>query len=129
MSGPPGFGKTTLAHVIAKQAGYNVIEINASDDRTGTIVNTKIKAALEQQAIIREDDGNKSMTMSQKPNLIIIDEIDGASMGGGADVSCCLQICLNCIFLINSIQSFIKQLVHLAGAETEGKKKGTQARC
>lgn len=87
MSGPPGFGKTTLAHVIAKQAGYNVIEINASDDRTGAIVNTKVKAALEQQAIIREDAGNKSMTMSQKPNLIIIDEIDGASMGGGADVS------------------------------------------
>lgn len=105
MSGPPGFGKTTLAHVIAKQAGYNVIEINASDDRTGAIVNTKVKAALEQQAIIRENAGDKSMAMSQKPNLIIIDEIDGASMGGGAD-------------------SFIKQLVKLTEAETEGKKKG-----
>lgn len=92
MSGPPGFGKTTLAHVIAKQAGYNVIEINASDDRTGAIVNTKVKAALEQQAIIRENAGDKSMAMSQKPNLIIIDEIDGASMGGGADVSFRLQI-------------------------------------
>lgn len=29
MSGPPGLGKTTLAHVVAKQAGYNVFEINA----------------------------------------------------------------------------------------------------
>ena len=27
--GPPGLGKTTLAHVVAKQAGYNVFEINA----------------------------------------------------------------------------------------------------
>lgn len=29
LSGPPGLGKTTLAHVIAKHAGYNVVEINA----------------------------------------------------------------------------------------------------
>jgi chromosome transmission fidelity protein 18 len=29
MSGPPGFGKTTLAHIIAKHAGYNVMELNA----------------------------------------------------------------------------------------------------
>lgn len=29
ISGPPGLGKTTLAHVIAKQAGYVVFEVNA----------------------------------------------------------------------------------------------------
>lgn len=29
MSGPPGLGKTTLAHVVARQAGYTVFEINA----------------------------------------------------------------------------------------------------
>lgn len=87
MSGPPGFGKTTLAHVIANQAGYNVIEINASDDRTGTAVGSKIKAALEMQAIIRVNAGDNSMSMTQKPNLVIIDEIDGASASGGADVS------------------------------------------
>lgn len=29
ISGPPGLGKTTLAHVIAAQAGYEVVEINA----------------------------------------------------------------------------------------------------
>lgn len=34
LSGPPGLGKTTLAHVAARHAGYNVIEFNASDDRT-----------------------------------------------------------------------------------------------
>jgi chromosome transmission fidelity protein 18 len=29
LCGPPGLGKTTLAHVIAQHAGYNVVEINA----------------------------------------------------------------------------------------------------
>ena len=29
ISGPPGLGKTTLAHIIAKRAGYNFIEMNA----------------------------------------------------------------------------------------------------
>jgi chromosome transmission fidelity protein 18 len=94
MSGPPGFGKTTLAHVIAKQAGYNIIEINASDDRTGEVVRSKIKSALEMQAIIRESSDTGKMTMTQKPNLLIIDEIDGASSGGGADVNIALLFIL-----------------------------------
>lgn len=34
LTGPPGLGKTTLAHIAAKHAGYNVVEINASDERT-----------------------------------------------------------------------------------------------
>ena len=29
LSGPPGLGKTTLAHVVARHAGYQVFEINA----------------------------------------------------------------------------------------------------
>eukprot|EP00842_Homolaphlyctis_polyrhiza_P006439 jgi/Hompol1/6797/HPOL_001201-RA len=29
LAGPPGLGKTTLAHVVAKHSGYNVVEINA----------------------------------------------------------------------------------------------------
>lgn len=33
LSGPPGLGKTTLAHLVARHCGYNVVEINASDER------------------------------------------------------------------------------------------------
>ncbi|KAG0199946.1 hypothetical protein BGX28_006874 [Mortierella sp. GBA30] len=88
LTGPPGLGKTTMAHVIAKQAGYNVIEVNASDDRTGAAVKGKIEAALEIQSILGSD----------KPNLLIIDEIDGVSSSGGE-------------------QSFIKLLVDMATVE------------
>lgn len=42
------------------------------------------------QAIIREgvadENGDRTMSMKQKPNLLVIDEIDGASNTGG-DVS------------------------------------------
>ncbi|KAF9115488.1 hypothetical protein BGX27_007617 [Mortierella sp. AM989] len=98
LTGPPGLGKTTMAHVIAKQAGYNVIEVNASDDRTGASVKGKIEAALEIQSIL----GNN------KPNLLIIDEIDGVSSSGGE-------------------QSFIKLLVDMATVEAASKDEKTKA--
>ncbi|CAJ0757034.1 4018_t:CDS:10 [Entrophospora sp. SA101] len=72
LAGPPGSGKTTLAHVVAHHCGYNPIEINASDDRTGKTVSNLIKDALESQSIV----------FNKKPSLIIIDEIDGVSSTG-----------------------------------------------
>ena len=44
LSGPPGSGKTTLARIIAKQCGYEPFEINASDDRSGSVILKKIGA-------------------------------------------------------------------------------------
>ena len=44
LHGPPGLGKTTLAHVVASHAGYNVVEINASDDRSLEAFRTKVSA-------------------------------------------------------------------------------------
>ncbi|KAJ3391398.1 Chromosome transmission fidelity protein 18 [Lobulomyces angularis] len=72
ISGRAGLGKTTLAHVIGKHAGYNIVEINASDDRTGEVLKNKLQGALTNRNI-----------NNGKPNLIVIDEIDGASQTGG----------------------------------------------
>ncbi|GAB1608222.1 chromosome transmission fidelity protein 18 homolog [Argonauta hians] len=69
LNGAPGLGKTTLAHVIAKHAGYNVVEINASDDRSEEVMKTKIEAAILMKSVIEAD---------PRPNCLIIDEIDGA---------------------------------------------------
>ncbi|KAG9063033.1 hypothetical protein KI688_004633 [Linnemannia hyalina] len=98
LTGPPGLGKTTMAHVIARQAGYNVIEVNASDDRIGASIKGKIEAALEIQSILGSD----------KPNMLIIDEIDGVSSSGGE-------------------QSFIKLLVDIATVEVVSKEENIKA--
>ena len=69
--GPPGIGKTTLAHVLANQAGYRPVEINASDDRATSSFKQKLIAATEMQNVF----GDK------RPNLLIIDEVDGLPAG------------------------------------------------
>ncbi|KAI9571435.1 P-loop containing nucleoside triphosphate hydrolase protein [Boletus coccyginus] len=72
ISGPPGLGKTTLAHVIAAQAGYEVVEINASDTRSAQSIDDRVRPILE----------SGSAVGSTKPVMLIIDEIDGATGGG-----------------------------------------------
>ncbi|KAM0749881.1 P-loop containing nucleoside triphosphate hydrolase protein [Meredithblackwellia eburnea MCA 4105] len=79
LSGPPGLGKTTLAYVLARQAGYQVFEVNASDERAGNVVETRIRPALESRALSM--DGGMA---GNKPTCVVIDEIDGASGGGDA---------------------------------------------
>uniref|UniRef100_A0A3P8RR01 Chromosome transmission fidelity protein 18 homolog n=1 Tax=Amphiprion percula TaxID=161767 RepID=A0A3P8RR01_AMPPE len=69
LSGPPGLGKTTLAHVIAKHAGYNVVEINASDDRSAEVFQKHIDTATQMKSVLGAN---------ERPNCLIIDEIDGA---------------------------------------------------
>lgn len=38
VTGPPGIGKTTSAHLCAKLAGFTPIELNASDTRSKKLV-------------------------------------------------------------------------------------------
>ena len=41
ITGPPGIGKTTSAHLCAKLAGFTPIELNASDARSKKLVEVR----------------------------------------------------------------------------------------
>ena len=51
LSGPPGVGKSTLAHIVARHAGYQAVEVNASDDRSSNVLVDRVVRAMESTTI------------------------------------------------------------------------------
>ncbi|KAJ5176552.1 Chromosome transmission fidelity protein 18 [Penicillium canariense] len=86
LSGPPGLGKTTLAHVCAKQAGYEVLEINASDERSKDVVKGRIRDALGTENIkgANVEVGENKVRRAAKPVCVVVDEVDGVVGGAGS---------------------------------------------
>jgi chromosome transmission fidelity protein 18 len=75
LSGPPGVGKTTLAHILARHAGYRPLEVNGSDERSESVLTDRVLRAMESTTLSW---GNEA----PKPNCLILDEIDGADAKG-----------------------------------------------
>ncbi|URE09839.1 chromosome transmission fidelity protein 18 [Musa troglodytarum] len=82
LCGPPGLGKTTLAHIAAKHCGYRVLEINASDDRSASMIESKILDVVQMNSVMPHS----------KPKCLIIDEIDGALGEGKGAVDVILKM-------------------------------------
>lgn len=48
VSGPPGVGKTTAAHLVAKLEDYSVLELNASDTRGKKLLDVRLVTLTDQ---------------------------------------------------------------------------------
>ncbi|KAI1434604.1 hypothetical protein GGR50DRAFT_393771 [Xylaria sp. CBS 124048] len=86
LAGPPGLGKTTLAHVCARQAGYEVMEINASDDRSRDVVEARIRTSLGTENVKSVQHSKIQIDKPQKlarPVCVVVDEVDGVVTGVG----------------------------------------------
>ncbi|MBE6493040.1 MAG: replication factor C large subunit [Methanosphaera stadtmanae] len=68
LMGPPGVGKTTIAHLIGKEYFSETIELNASDKRSYDIIKNTVGESSQTRSLFH--DGYK---------LIIMDEVDGIS--------------------------------------------------
>ncbi|KAM0712366.1 hypothetical protein Q7P37_011461 [Cladosporium fusiforme] len=86
LTGPPGLGKTTLAHVCARQAGYEAQEINASDERSSNVVKGRIRDMVGTENVRGVDakTDNGKVRKAGKPVCVIVDEVDGVVGGSGS---------------------------------------------
>ncbi len=76
--GKAGIGKTTIAHALAKDMGWEIIEMNASDQRTSGEINKVVGYASRSNSV--------SLDINKIKRVIIMDEADnihGKSDRGG----------------------------------------------
>lgn len=70
--GPPGVGKTALVNAAAREFGFTIIEMNASDTRSEKAINAVAKPATSYVAL-----DNFSGTTKKRGNMLFLDEVDG----------------------------------------------------
>lgn len=94
LCGPPGVGKTSAAHLIAKGGGFEVLEVNASDARNKADRGAGKGIGGKLSNLVKEKITNRHLTASGRTearrSLIIMDECDGmgaGDRGGVADLA------------------------------------------
>jgi replication factor C large subunit len=73
LHGPPGIGKTTVAHALANDMGWDVVEMNASDSRTADAVDAVGGRAASNRSLTDAasggDDGRQLLLLDEADNL------------------------------------------------------------
>ncbi|KAH6990533.1 replication factor RFC1 C terminal domain-containing protein [Ilyonectria sp. MPI-CAGE-AT-0026] len=94
ISGPPGIGKTTAAHLAAKLEGYDVLESNASDTRSKRLVEAGVSDVMNNTSLLGYFAGDgKSVDSTKKKIVLIMDEVDGMSGGDRGGVGALAKFC------------------------------------
>lgn len=81
LSGSPGVGKTTTAHLVAKELLFDIVEFNASDTRSKKLLKEEVSSLLSNTSISGYVSGTS--TKPTKRHVLIMDEVDG--MAGNED--------------------------------------------
>ncbi|KAF9877679.1 replication factor RFC1 C terminal domain-containing protein [Colletotrichum karsti] len=94
ISGPPGIGKTTAAHLAAKLEGFDVIESNASDTRSKKLVENGVSDIMNNTSLMGYFAGDGKQVDGVKKNIVLImDEVDGMSAGDRGGVGALAKFC------------------------------------
>ena len=94
ISGPPGIGKTTAAHLAAKLEGYDVLESNASDTRSKKLVESGVSDVLNNTSLMGYFAGDgKTVDAGKKKIVLVMDEVDGMSAGDRGGVGALAKFC------------------------------------
>ncbi|KAH0590125.1 hypothetical protein H2248_000302 [Termitomyces sp. 'cryptogamus'] len=82
ITGSPGIGKTTSAHLCAQLEGYTPIELNASDVRSKKLVENgmNVNNTSLDKFVGSHDTNSLGVTITDK-TCLIMDEVDGMSSG------------------------------------------------
>ncbi|RGP80360.1 replication factor c subunit 1 [Fusarium longipes] len=94
ISGPPGIGKTTAAHLAAKLEGYDVLESNASDSRSKKLVENGVSDVMNNTSLLGYFAGEgQNVDATKKKIVLIMDEVDGMSAGDRGGVGALAKFC------------------------------------
>lgn len=94
LHGPPGIGKTTAAHLVAKLEGYDIVERNASDTRSKKLIEEGLRGVLSTNSLHGYFAGDgKKVESSKKKLVLIMDEVDGMSAGDRGGVGALAAVC------------------------------------
>ncbi|OTB03386.1 hypothetical protein M426DRAFT_321756 [Hypoxylon sp. CI-4A] len=94
VSGPPGIGKTTAAHLAARLAGYDVLETNASDTRSKKLVESGVSEVMNNTSLRGYFAGDGKKVDKEKKNIVLVmDEVDGMSAGDRGGVGALAKFC------------------------------------
>ena len=92
-SSSPGTGKTTLTRILTYNAGYDVLELNASLDNGIDIVREKIMPFITSTSLL--DDGTKKL------KVVVLEEMDQASRDFQSAIRAVLEGAKNTRFIAN----------------------------
>ena len=69
LHGNPGVGKTSAAHALANDMGWSVMELNASDERKGTIIERIAGEAAQSGTLTAGETGRRLLVLDEADNF------------------------------------------------------------